>query len=522
MSEFMKESFSASESISTLQSSIGGGVNPAGNDPKVAVLDTIPQCPRSKMNELPDMEKNIESQENGKKEIQPTSDDPELNSGYAYVVLACAVFLNFCSWGNNSGFAIYFAYYSTNNVFPNASKLDYAAIGGICFGSAILFGPVINHINGLIGTKRTLMIGNICQFIALLLSSFDSTNRLWQLYLTQGLLQSFGLAFIGLPTFTVLPLWFTNKPMQKNYRIKDRMLTLSQGIATAGTGLGGLVFNLAMQKVLEKHGYRWALRVESFISIFTCTIAILMLKEKKTSKMVEFTFFDKDIFFSPGFRLLVGYIFFSMLGYVVTLYSIANWTIALGYSAKQGSIVAAMTSVGIIFGRPTIGLLCDKFGAVTVSCVVYIVMAIFTFAMWIPSRNYAEAIAFAIINGLLSGTIFVTVATVVVQTIGHRFNKLNVTFCMAFIAFGVSGILSPIIGISLRKPTLSPSQFQNCCIFIGCAYLVAAAVLATMRGYMISVREIARPEMSDKEFFAIRPKFTRYLRNVFKRQSEPV
>ena len=519
--KFMKETLSVNNLINSLQLSIETGTNPAADCLKINVLDTIPQASCHKTDHLNRViEKDGEHFKEKKKE--QTSVDPDVNGGYAYVVLLSAVLLNFCSWGNNSGFGIYFAYYSTNDVFPNADKMDFAAIGGLCFGSAILFGPVINYINGLIGIKKTLMVGNIVQFVSLLLSSFDSTHRLWQLYLTQAMMQSVGAAFIGLPTFTVLPLWFTNKPIQGKYRIKDRMLTLSQGVATAGTGFGGLVFNLAMQKVLGKYGFRWALRVEGFISLVACTLAILMLKDKKMAKKVEFTIFDRSVFFLPGFPFYVGFIFFGLLGYVVTLYSLANWVIALGYTPQQGSIVSAMTSVGIIVGRPIIGLICDRFGAVTVSIVVYFVMATFALAMWIPSRSYAEALVFAFINGVLSGTFFVTVPTITMQTIGLRFNKLNVTFSMGFIAVGVSGILSPIIGIALRKLVMSPTQFEYCSIFVGGSYIVTAVILALMRGYLISVRELAEPGMSDKEFFGIRPKFVRYLRNAFRIQSEPV
>ncbi|KAK6458648.1 monocarboxylate transporter [Scheffersomyces xylosifermentans] len=451
------------------------------------------------------------------KESHTEVEDPDINGGYAFVILACAVFLNFCSWGNNSGFAIYFAYYNTNNVYPNATKMDFAAIGGICFGAGVACGPIVNYINGLIGMKKTLMIGNILQFTALLLSSFDSRNRLWELYLTQGLLQSFGLVFIGLPTFTVLPHWFKNSPLENGkYRIKDRMLTLSQGIATGGTGLGGLVFNLGMQKVLQNHGVRWALRTQSFISLFVCSVAILLLKEKKRNVKVEFTIFDLEVFLMPGMWFLVAYVVFGMLGYVVLLYSLSNWTIALGYSAHDGSIVAAMTSVGILIGRPIIGLLSDRYGAVIVSSISYLLISIFSFAMWIPSRTFAQAIIFSFINGLLSGTLFPTIGTITLLAIGGRFSKLNVTFCMFFIFFGLTGIASPIVGIALKKPVLGPTQFEYCSALVGATFFVTGIVLLFMRGYIISVMELEAPEMTDSEFFAIRPRLTRCIRNTFR------
>ena len=80
-------------------------------------------------------------------------DDPNANTfpsdtdipdgGYGWFVLLAFVLYNFCTWGANSGYAIYLAYYLDNNTFAGGGKLDYAAIGGLAFSSGLLFAPVI-------------------------------------------------------------------------------------------------------------------------------------------------------------------------------------------------------------------------------------------------------------------------------------------------------------------------------------------------------------------------------------------
>ncbi|KAK6198118.1 monocarboxylate transporter [Scheffersomyces amazonensis] len=453
---------------------------------------------------------------------QPVEEvDKDINGGYSWVILACTFTLSACSWGNNSGFAVYFAFYSTHNLYEGATAVDFAAIGGITFGLGISCAPIINYITGKITPKGSIIIGNICQFLALFITSFDSHQKLWQLYLTQGVLQSFGLAFLGLPSFTILPQWFANRGSKDHFRLKDRMLTFSQGVVAGGSGAGGILFNLGMQKVLQTHGIRWALRVQSFISLFLVTMAIIFLRQKKNKNAkIEFTIFDSHVFFFPGFWGLCLFFGLSMFGYVVTLYSLADWTISLGYSAYQGSIVAAMVSLGIIIGRPIVGVLADKYGAITISTVSYLASGILILAMWIPARNYATAIVLAILNGILSGAVFVCIASTAITVTGFRMNKFNVTFCMSSMCLGAFAIVSPIIGISLKKNIISPTQYVYCAVFVGASYFALFIVLAVLRGFMISIKEIETPGLTDVEYFRLRPKISRVIRNSLRIKTE--
>ncbi|KAK6464455.1 monocarboxylate transporter [Scheffersomyces coipomensis] len=451
-------------------------------------------------------------------------EEHRMNGGYSWVILCCTFSLTAASWGNNSGYGIYFSYYSNNHVYQGASTLDYAAIGGILFGTAITFAPLINSLTGKIGVRKALMIGNFFQFISLFLTSFDSHHQLWQPYITQGVLQSIGLAFLGLPAFTILPHWFTNRGSKEHYRISDRMLTLSQGISTAGCGAGGILFNLGMQKVLEVHGERWALRVQSFISIVLVTVPIIFLKERHAKNVkIAFTIYNSEILKFAGFWGIVCYVVFSMLGYVVTLYSLSDWTISLGYTAYQGSITSSMISIGMIVGRPTIGLLADRFGAFTVATIIYFISAVFVLTLWMIGKDLATAMTFAFFMGAISGTFFPTFTTICLNVLGFRLGKLNVTFYMSWVFLGISAIFSPIIGISLKRndPGLSGAdQYRYCAVFVGVSFTLNFITLIILRGYVISTRNMTSLKMSDTEYFKTRPNIVDIFKNSVKFRGE--
>ncbi|KAK6201465.1 monocarboxylate transporter [Scheffersomyces amazonensis] len=397
--------------------------------------------------------------------------DLHMDRGYAWVICFASFLLNFSSWGQNSGFAIYFSYYLNNNTFPDATKLDYSFIGGIAFGVGLSFSPLINFMMGKIGTRPSIAIGNCLQFTALMLASFS--RKKWQLYLTQGLMQSFGLALISIPGTTVLPQYFKKKRV------------LAGGLATAGSGVGGICFNLGMQHVVETKGVFWALRTQSIIGFILVWVSISLIRTRDKTINIQFTAFDKDIVRTAGFWIFAFFVVTCMFGYVVVLYTLAQFTTSLGYSEYQGSISSAMVQLGSAMGRPCIGLLSDRFGGVTVSSVAYTVVGVLCLAMWIPARTFGTVIAFAIIEGALMGSIYGMLAPAVARTFGIR--KMNVTFSMVWMIMGVAGLFSPVIGIKLKQGGggyVDPTQYVHCAIFAGCSFLASAASLVILRGYI--------------------------------------
>lgn len=403
----------------------------------------------------------LDEEDNGITEI------PDGGYGW-FIVLACFLF-NFATWGANSAFAVYLSHYLNDQTFSGATKYDYALIGGLTFGTGLMFSPVINQIQGKIGIKATAAIGVILQFVSLLLASF--VMKLWQLYLTQGVLQAFGLAFITVPALLILPQWFKKKR------------SFTSAIAAAGSGCGGILFNLAMQNVIHVRSVRWALRVQAILCFTLGTCAVILVRSRME---VKYSFYDKKVVCCGGFWINALYLIFCMFGYVIVLYAMANVTTSLGYSAYQGSIASAMIQIGSVIGRPIVGRLSDHFGSVTVSAATYILSGILVFAMWIPARNYATILAFGILVGSLMGTVFATSPPINAKLYG--LDKAAVGLCLSWFFLASAGIVSPLVGISLKlgdSGYVGPGQYTNCAVFAGASFLACAFMLLLMRGYII-------------------------------------
>lgn len=395
------------------------------------------------------------------------------DGGRGWLVVLAVFLLNLGTWGANSGFAIYLAYDLNNNVFEGASKFDYALIGGFAFGLALLFCPFINYLQGIVGTRGLILIGNVFQFLGVFLASYAKT--LWELYITQGLMNSIGLAFIALPSLTLLPQWFKKKR------------TFASGIGTAGSGIGGIIFNLGMQKIVDRVSVHWALRAQSLICAGVVLIALLFVKTR-IEKKLEFTVYDVHVLQCAGFYMTLCFIITCILGYVIVLYTLVSSTISLGYTANQGSIVAAMVQLGSFLGRPVVGLVADRFGTITVGTIIYTLCAIFTYSMWIPASNYATLICYGIIIGLTMGSVYSMTPVICARLVGIR--KMNVCFSMVWISMAAAGICSPVIGVALATHK-GHDKYLYTTVFAATAFAVAALSLLLLRGYINARDEIA-------------------------------
>lgn len=402
-------------------------------------------------------------------------------------VIGCALF-NFNTWGANSAFALYYEEYLNHNIFNGATKYSYAIIGGLAFSSGLIFSPTINFMVGKIGIKVTIFIGVLIYFVAIMLASFST--KLWHVYCTQGVMSGIGMALISVANVNIVPQWFKGGPGGKR--------NLAMGFQAAGSGLGGIVYNIGLEKLLKRKTFRWSLRAQSIMCIGLNLISIMLVKSRNSSIKPVFKVYDGLVWRNFGCLCLVIWIMFTLFGYVVLMYNLGDFTRSLGYSSDQASIVSTMVSVGIIYGRPCVGKIGDIIGPINVTICASWLVSIFSWAMWIPCRNFATSIVFGLFVGSLMGTIWLTMASINASIIGLK--KFGIAMSISWIASGLFGFASPIIGIALKKNgNVSPTQYQPASIFVGLCYFMAGIVLVVARGWLISRNSYIVEEFEDED-----------------------
>lgn len=361
------------------------------------------------------------TEEHSSSEVSPTelsaplttAADDQIDHGYAWVCAGALSLLNGCTWGvaavssvqdehmpkkadkRVKSYGVYLSHYLDSDYFPNATPLDYAFIGGLEFGVALVISPGVTILTREFGRKLVMISGVLMMSGGYIAASFAS--QIWQLYLTQGVLVGLGIGFMFIPGIAVLPQWF----------LKRR--SLAGGIASAGSGFAGLAFSLGTDAMIRQISLAWALRITGIICLVGNTVATLLLKDRNHIVKPPQLGFAIHLLKRYDCLLLLSWAFINLLGYMTILYSLSNYAVYIGLNQKQASLLTALLNLGTGIGRPLIGLASDRFGRIEVAATLTFGCAISVFAFWIPDTSYGFLIFFSLVAGAILGTFWMVI-----------------------------------------------------------------------------------------------------------------
>ncbi|KFY43938.1 hypothetical protein V495_03692 [Pseudogymnoascus sp. VKM F-4514 (FW-929)] len=192
------------------------------------------------------------------------------------------------------------------------------------------------------GIYVPLLLGLVLQTAALLGASF--AWQIWHLFLSQGVCFGLGMGLIFNATVGLIPQWF------------DRRRSFANSIGTAGSGIGGLIYSLATQAMIQSLGLGWAFRILAICSCTVISLSTLLIRDRNVAVGSVYNAFDFRLLARPHFLLTLAWACFSMVGYVNLLFSLPNYAVSIGLTASQASVVGAILNLGQGIGRPLIGL----------------------------------------------------------------------------------------------------------------------------------------------------------------------
>jgi uncharacterized membrane protein YbhN (UPF0104 family) len=76
--------------------------------------------------------------------------------------------------------------------------------------------------------------------------------------------------------------------------------------------------------MIENISLAWALRITGILALVVLTTATSLIRDRNTSIRPRFKALDLDLLKRPRIWLLMGYTFFSILGYIVVIYSLGK------------------------------------------------------------------------------------------------------------------------------------------------------------------------------------------------------
>jgi MFS family permease len=324
--------------------------------------------------------------------------------GYGWVVVFSVLLVNAHTWGLNSSYAVFLAYYLRSGTIEGSSPLGFAFVGGLSISISMLVSPIATWCIGRFGTAVTLRIGVVLEAVSFIGASFST--HIWHLLLSQGLCFGLGLGFCFTSTVGVVPQWFTKRR------------SFANSVATCGSGFGGLTYSLATNAMISNLGLAWAFRILAILAFVVNGVCSLILRDRNKAVGAVHIPFHKDLFKHFQFWLFIGWGFFSLLSYVIVVFSITDYAQSVGFSASQGSLAAAIFNLSQGIGRPLIGLASDRFGRINVAAIGTLIAGLAAYFLWIfAGTHFPGLIVYALFGGF-AGIIWPCVAPVGAEVVG--------------------------------------------------------------------------------------------------------
>jgi len=252
-----------------------------------------------------------------------------------------------------------------------------------------------------------MYLGILFQTSGFVAASF-AHNHIYELYLSQGVLVGLGVGFLWIPSIAILPQWF------------EKRRSVANGICSAGSGVGGIIFSFATAAVIRDISLAWALRITGFTSCGLNLVAASLIRSRNAQIQPHLHPFDVRLFRRLNVCLLLSWGFVIMLGYVVLLYSLPDFSRSIGLSQSQGATVNAVLSLGTAIGRPCIGFISDRYGRIEVAGFTTLACAITVFAIWLPATSFGILLFFALINGGILGVFWMTIGPLCAEIAGLK------------------------------------------------------------------------------------------------------
>ncbi|KAF9887516.1 hypothetical protein FE257_010094 [Aspergillus nanangensis] len=399
------------------------------------------------------------------RQSSPSSQDVLLSTsppdgGYGWVCVIAIFFINCFTWGAVSSYGVYLENYLSDEYFPEAQPMDYAFIGGLIFAMAMLVAPLVTIISRKYSTKVPMFLGIALLAIGYVTASF--AQRIWQLYLSQGVAVGVGLGFTYIPSIPIVSQWF------------DKKRSLANGICSAGSGIGGLIFSFMADAVIRNVSLGWALRLTAIVSCSVLLIATVVIRDRNSVIQPTQRGFDAQLLRQPQVMLLLAWAFISILGYMTLLFSLPDFARSIGLSRTQAATTNAVLNLGTAVGRPVIGIMSDRCGRIEVAGIVTLVCGLSCFAIWLPAESYGVLLLFSIISGGMLGVFWVTIGPLCAEIADLK--DLQSLLSLSWLSTILPAAFSEVIGLKLRRPN-SGREYLYAQIYSGLAYICASAFM---------------------------------------------
>ncbi|KAF9082826.1 hypothetical protein BGX27_004380, partial [Mortierella sp. AM989] len=329
-------------------------------------------------------------------------DYPE--GGFGWLVVLASFVVNFWAFAPNMTFGVYQQYFLASNTFPGIPATQISWVGSIGTAAMFIPGPFVAPMTRFLGLRAVVAIGIVVASLGLITASF--ATQLWHLYITQGFLFGCGGGLVFFSSISVTAQYF------------EKRRGLANGIAVAGSGIGGLAMAPLTRMLISKVGYQWCQRITGF-AIFGFMAAIFPFIKPRIKTVKKGPIFDLSLFKVPGFVALVLTAFVVTFGYMVPVFLVPTYASEiLKESPTRGANLISIFSAINAASRVVLGVAADRLGRTNTLSACCIFAGVTILALWSASSNIQILTGFMAVYGIFGGGFISIFPVVSAQVVG--------------------------------------------------------------------------------------------------------
>ncbi|KAG0380015.1 hypothetical protein BGX24_010614 [Mortierella sp. AD032] len=383
--------------------------------------------------------------------------------GFGWLVVLASFVVNFWAFAPNITFGVYQAYFLQSNTFPGALPTDISWVGSIGTAAMFIPGPFVAPLTRLVGLKAVVAIGIFLASMGLICASFFT--ELWHLYLTQGFLFGVGGGLVFFSSISVTAQYF------------EKRRGLANGIAVAGSGIGGLAISPLTRYLITQVGIRWTQRIMGF-AVLGFMSAVFAFIRPRVQVVKKGPIFDMSIIRVPGFLLLMATAFIVTFGYMVPVFLIPTYSnVELKQTPSTSANLISIFSGINAASRIILGVAADKLGRTNTLFTCCFLAGVSCLAIWSVASNIEILTGFMVVYGLFGGGFISIFPVVVAQVVGIE--RLSAALGILYFGNVVGNLLGAPIATAIMHA--QGGKYIGAIIFAGLSPVVAAFFVLVIR-----------------------------------------
>ncbi|GJF00222.1 MFS general substrate transporter [Phanerochaete sordida] len=383
-------------------------------------------------------------------------DDEYPDGGWrAWLTVFGAFLALMCTFGQLSSFGTFQSWY-TEHQLQSFAPSTVSWIGSIQLWMFFFSGGFVGRIFDAYGPRMLMIPGTLVLVASTMVTSICETY--YQYILSQGILFGLGVGMLFYPSLSAVSTHF------KRYR------ATALGIAISGSGVGGVVYPIMLQRLFISVGFGWGVRISGFTCLLLCGIACCTVSSRLAPRTAPAPWLPAAPWRDTNFVLLVAGSACIALGLFVPNFYIVSYAVAHGAPrATAFYVLAALNGAGTL-GRLVPACAADRAGRFNVLVPAAAAAGVAVLAGWPLAHGLGGCVAFAAVFGFASGAFNALVVPCVAQISDVRHIGTRIGLLYSVLAFpSLAG--EPAAGALLRA---AHGSYIGMIVFSGATVLLGS------------------------------------------------